>query len=63
MTDAWLSMAGEADVGIPNGRPVDEWGIRMEKGLPCNPVGASVARRRAPTARRRSMPSPSGTNG
>src|SRR3954451_5496681 len=43
MTDAWLSMAGEADVGIPNGRPVDEWGIRMEKGS-CNPVGASVAR-------------------
>ena len=33
MTDAWLSMAGEADVGIPNGRPVDEWGIRMEKRL------------------------------
>jgi glycerol transport system substrate-binding protein len=43
MTDAWLSMAGEADVGIPNGRPVDEWGIRMEKGS-CNPVGASVSR-------------------
>src|SRR5438876_3606176 len=43
MTDAWLSMAGEADPGIPNGRPVDEWGIRMEKGS-CNPVGASVSR-------------------
>ena len=43
MTDAWLSMAGEADAGIPNGRPVDEWGIRMEKGS-CNPVGASVSR-------------------
>jgi glycerol transport system substrate-binding protein len=43
MTDAWLSMAGEADVGQPNGRPVDEWGIRMEKGS-CNPVGASVSR-------------------
>jgi glycerol transport system substrate-binding protein len=43
MTDAWFSMAGEADVGIPNGRPVDEWGIRMEKGS-CNPVGASVSR-------------------
>ncbi len=43
MTDAWLSMAGEADVGLPNGRPVDEWGIRMEKGS-CNPVGASVSR-------------------
>ncbi len=43
MTDAWLSMAGTADLGIPNGRPVDEWGIRMEKGS-CNPAGASVAR-------------------
>ena len=43
MTDAWLSMAGEADVGIPNGRPVDEWGIRMEKDS-CNPAGASVSR-------------------
>ncbi|MCB1432464.1 MAG: carbohydrate ABC transporter substrate-binding protein [Alphaproteobacteria bacterium] len=43
MTDAWLSMAGEADPGIPNGRPVDEWGIRMEKDS-CNPVGASVSR-------------------
>ena len=43
MTDAWLSMAGTADLGIPNGRPVDEWGIRMEKGS-CNPSGASVAR-------------------
>ncbi len=43
MTDAWLSMAGEADPGIPNGRPVEEWGIRMEKDS-CNPVGASVSR-------------------
>jgi glycerol transport system substrate-binding protein len=43
MTDAWLSMAGAADVGIPNGRPVDEWGIRMEKDS-CNPSGASVVR-------------------
>jgi glycerol transport system substrate-binding protein len=40
-TDAWLSMAGEADKGIPNGLPVDEWGIRVED---CHPVGASVAR-------------------
>ena len=40
-TDAWLSMAGEADKGIPNGLPVDEWGIRMEN---CHPVGASVKR-------------------
>ncbi|WP_428623741.1 ABC transporter substrate-binding protein [Sedimenticola sp.] len=43
MTDAWLSMAGEGSKGLPNGRPVDEWGIRMEKGS-CNPVGASVSR-------------------
>ena len=28
-TDAWLSMAGTADIGIPNGLPVDEWGIRV----------------------------------
>ncbi|MFQ5644792.1 MAG: ABC transporter substrate-binding protein [Thiogranum sp.] len=43
MTDAWLSMAGEGSKGLPNGIPVDEWGIRMEKGS-CNPVGASVSR-------------------
>jgi glycerol transport system substrate-binding protein len=43
MTDAWLSMAGAADVGMPNGRPVDEWGIRMEADS-CNPAGASVSR-------------------
>jgi glycerol transport system substrate-binding protein len=43
MTDAWLSMAGAADPGYPNGRPVDEWGIRMEKDS-CNPAGASVSR-------------------
>ena len=43
MTDAWLSMAGAGSPGIPNGIPVDEWGIRMEKGS-CNHVGASVTR-------------------
>ena len=43
MTDAWLSMAGAGSQGLPNGRPVDEWGIRMEEGT-CNPVGASVSR-------------------
>ncbi|MBC6439073.1 MAG: carbohydrate ABC transporter substrate-binding protein [Rhodospirillales bacterium] len=43
MTDAWLSMAGAGDIGLPNGVPVDEWGIRMEEGS-CNPVGASVSR-------------------
>lgn len=40
-TDAWLSMAGSGDKGIPNGTPVDEWGIRMEE---CHPVGSSVER-------------------
>jgi glycerol transport system substrate-binding protein len=40
-TDAWLSMAGAGDKGIPNGKPVDEWGIRVED---CSPVGASVSR-------------------
>ena len=43
MTDAWLSMAGGGSKGLPNGVPVDEWGIRMEAGT-CNPVGASVTR-------------------
>jgi glycerol transport system substrate-binding protein len=43
MTDAWLSMAGTGSVGAPNGVPIDEWGIRMEKGS-CNPAGASVSR-------------------
>jgi glycerol transport system substrate-binding protein len=40
-TDAWLSMAGAGDPGLPNGMPVDEWGIRMEG---CSPVGSSMAR-------------------
>jgi glycerol transport system substrate-binding protein len=43
MTDAWLSMAGSGSTGLPNGRPIDEWGIRMEKDS-CNPAGASVSR-------------------
>ena len=43
MTDAWLSMAGAGSKGEPNGIPIDEWGIRMEKGS-CNPQGASVSR-------------------
>ena len=42
-TDAWLSMAGTADKGIPNGLPVDEWGIRVAADK-CTPVGASVSR-------------------
>ena len=43
MTDAWLSMAGACSKGLPNGKPIDEWGIRMEEGS-CNPEGASVSR-------------------
>ena len=42
-TDAWLSMAGSADKGIPNGLPIDEWGIRVTADG-CNPQGASVSR-------------------
>ncbi len=42
-TDAWLSMAGSADIGNPNGLPIDEWGIRVADDK-CTPVGASVAR-------------------
>lgn len=41
MSDAWLSMAGTGDIGLPNGYPVDEWGIRVSG---CQPVGASVSR-------------------
>jgi len=40
-TDAWLSMAGTGDKGLPNGKPVDEWGIRVDG---CSPVGSSVTR-------------------
>jgi len=40
-SDAWLSMAGSGDKGLPNGLPVDEWGIRVAG---CVPVGASVSR-------------------
>jgi len=43
MTDAWLSMAGAGSKGLPNGVPIDEWGIRMEEGS-CNPQGASITR-------------------
>src|SRR5260370_42251617 len=39
--DARLLMADNGDKGIPNGLPVDEWGIRMEG---CRPVGSSVER-------------------
>ena len=40
-TDAWFSMAGGGDKGLPNGLPVDEWGIRVED---CRPVGSSMSR-------------------
>lgn len=40
-TDAWLSMAGVGDEGYPNGKPVDEWGIRVED---CHAVGSSITR-------------------
>jgi glycerol transport system substrate-binding protein len=40
-TDAWLSVAGMGDKGLPNGRPVDEWGIRVEDRVP---VGSMVER-------------------
>jgi glycerol transport system substrate-binding protein len=35
-------MAGAGDKGIPNGKPVDEWGIRVDKNN--RPVGSSVSR-------------------
>jgi glycerol transport system substrate-binding protein len=41
ISDAWLGMAGVADLGSPNGLPVDDWGIRVEG---CQPAGASMAR-------------------
>jgi glycerol transport system substrate-binding protein len=41
-TDAWLSMAGNGDKGLPNGLPVDEWGIRVDENS--RPVGSCVDR-------------------
>ncbi|GAA5665372.1 hypothetical protein Brsp07_03877 [Brucella sp. NBRC 14130] len=41
-TDAWLSMAGNGDRGLPNGLPVDEWGIKVDDQS--RPVGSCVAR-------------------
>ncbi len=40
-TDAWLSIAGLGDKGLPNGEPVDEWGVRVENRIP---VGSTVSR-------------------
>lgn len=41
-TDAWLSMAGNGDKGLPNGVPVDEWGIKVDANS--RPVGSCTAR-------------------
>jgi len=41
-TDAWLSMAGAGDKGLPNGKPVDEWGIRVDENN--RALGSSVSR-------------------
>lgn len=42
LTDSWLSVAGACDKGLPNGLPVDEWGIRVdEKGVP---LGSKTSR-------------------
>ena len=63
MTDAWLSMAGSTSKGLPNGRPIDEWGIRMEEGS-CNPRGRlGLARWRRQRRRPRSTRSANGTSG
>lgn len=40
-TDSWLSIAGVGDKGLPNGKPVDEWGIRVENKIP---VGSTMKR-------------------
>jgi glycerol transport system substrate-binding protein len=40
-TDSWLAIAGVGDKGLPNGSPVDEWGIRVSKNVP---VGSSMSR-------------------
>jgi len=40
-TDAWLSIAGAGDKGLPNGTPVDEWGIRTVDRIP---RGSQVSR-------------------
>ncbi len=40
-TYAGLSFSGGGEGGLPNGLPGDEWGIRVEGGVP---VGASVSR-------------------
>jgi glycerol transport system substrate-binding protein len=61
-TDAWLSMAGAADIGTPNGMPIDEWGIRVADDK-CTPVGAAVSRGARPTRRPPCTRSPSTSTG
>lgn len=41
ISDAFLAIGGMGDKGLPNGLPVDDWGIRVENGIP---KGASVER-------------------
>jgi glycerol transport system substrate-binding protein len=41
ISDAFLGIGGMGDKGLPNGLPVDDWGIRVEDGIP---KGASVER-------------------
>jgi len=41
ISDAWLSVAGVGDKGIPFGYPVDDWGLRSEDKIP---RGFSVSR-------------------
>ncbi len=54
-TDAWLSMAGAGDKGLPNGTPVDEWGM----GLMAARLWGHVCRAGVPPlARLRYIPSP-----
>ena len=60
-TDAWLSMAGNGDKGIPNGLPVDEWGIRVDEN--CRRSAPASRAAATPTARPRSTRSPSTSTG
>jgi glycerol transport system substrate-binding protein len=41
ISDSFLAIGGMGDKGLPQGLPVDDWGIRVEDGVP---VGASVER-------------------
>ncbi len=41
LADSWMSTAGMGDSGLPNGLPVDEWGIRVDNRIP---VGSMTER-------------------